>query len=132
MSMLAENLPRLGKKILSLFLFGSLTLSGLDALAITVPMKDLSTNFDPQKIESIYEMVVDLQIHRSLMRFLPNLSIAPDLAASYEVFDGGKRIRFKLDRRTFSDGTPITASASSSMKVSSAKAVWVKPTERHQ
>lgn len=76
---------------------------------LVVPLKAIPTEFDPHKIQTIYEMVVDLQVHRGLMRFNPNLTIAPSLAESYEVFDGGKRVRFKLARRTFSDGTPVTS-----------------------
>lgn len=76
---------------------------------LIVPMKGLPSQLDPQRMETIYEMVVNLQIHRGLMRFLPNLSIVPDIAESYSVFDQGQRVRFHLGNRFFSNGTKITA-----------------------
>lgn len=90
-------------------ILGMLVMFVSSAGAITIPMKTVPTKFDPQKIETIYEMVIDLQIHRSLMKFNPNLSITPDLASSFEVHDHGKRLRFKLADRKFSNGVPIRA-----------------------
>lgn len=76
---------------------------------LIIPIKGLPSEFDPQKIQTIYEMVINLQTHRGLMRFAPNLAVAPDIAQSYEVFDEGKRVRFKLAPRKFADGTPVKA-----------------------
>lgn len=80
-----------------------------DASGVTIPMKGLPSTLDPQKLTTIYEMVVDLQIHRSLMRFNSNLSIAPELASSFDVLDEGRRIRFKIGDHKFSNGEKLKA-----------------------
>lgn len=95
--------------IQSVLAISTVVTMALSAHGLTIPIKDLPENLDPQMTKSIYDMIVNLQLHRGLMRFLPNLSIAPDLAESFEVLDDGKRIRFHLAKRSFSDGERVTA-----------------------
>lgn len=96
--------------ILIAVLFGDLTMKSIaTAETISVPIKRLPLTLDPQHYEDIYSMVVILQVHRGLLRFLPNLEIAPDIAESYKVLEQGKKITFVLGERYFSDGTRIEA-----------------------
>ena len=74
---------------------------------LVIPIKKLPTTLDPQNYEDLYSMIVILQVHRGLMRFLPNLEIACDLAQSYKVLNNGKRIQFHLAERYFSSGERI-------------------------
>lgn len=81
----------------------------VQASALTVPLKVVAPNFDPQKTQTIYDMVINRQVHRGLMKFNPNLAIVPDLASSYEVLDSGRRIRFHLANRKFANGDTLQA-----------------------
>jgi ABC-type oligopeptide transport system substrate-binding subunit len=50
------------------------------------------------------------QLFSGLVEYTPELSIVPDVAASWEVFDGGSRYVFHLRDDVFwSDGVPVTA-----------------------
>jgi oligopeptide transport system substrate-binding protein len=54
-------------------------------------------------------LVID-QLFSGLVDHTPELGIVPDVAASWEILDGGRRYLFRLrDDVVWSDGTPVTA-----------------------
>jgi len=59
--------------------------------------------------DSASSAVVDL-LYVSLLRYDRNLELQPYAAESYELLDGGRRIRFRLRKDiVWADGTPLTA-----------------------
>jgi oligopeptide transport system substrate-binding protein len=66
------------------------------------------TTLDPALQGDLSSAVVIGQLFEGLTAFDPGLNVRPALAASWDVFDGGRRIVFHLRPDvTFSDGTPI-------------------------
>lgn len=75
---------------------------------LKLPIRSVNVNTDPQLMEDVYSLTVNRQIYRGLLKFTSSLEIIPDLADTYNILDGGRRIRFKLRPSVFSDGTKIT------------------------
>lgn len=68
-------------------------------------------SFDPSQTQDNESLWVDLNIYDQLVRLTPDATkLAPDLAQSWDIQDGGRVIVFHLrhDAR-FYDGTPVTA-----------------------
>jgi oligopeptide transport system substrate-binding protein len=64
---------------------------------------------DPAAQGDIGSAAISAQIFEGLTAFDPELNVRPALAASWDLFDDGRRIVFHLrPNLTFSDGTPIT------------------------
>jgi oligopeptide transport system substrate-binding protein len=99
------------KKVISLILlFFSLSKTiESNASTLTLPIRSLKLNLDPQLMEDIYSMTVNRQVFSGLMRYSSSLEINLDLADKYEVLDNGKRYRFTLKDSHFSDGSKITS-----------------------
>lgn len=65
--------------------------------------------FDPSMTQDVESLSVDLNIFDQLVRIHGN-GLAPDLASSWQVKDGGKTVVFHLRHNAkFYDGTPVTA-----------------------
>lgn len=65
---------------------------------------------DPAAQGDIASAAISAQIFEGLTAFDPELNVRPALAASWDLFDDGRRIVFHLrPDMTFSDGSPITA-----------------------
>ncbi|MEK6773158.1 MAG: ABC transporter substrate-binding protein [Bdellovibrionota bacterium] len=76
-------------------------------LKINIP--EVSINFDPQKMEDMFSMMIALQLFRGLMRYDAAGEIRSDLAASWEESTDHLTYKFKLKDMTFSNGKPITS-----------------------
>lgn len=76
---------------------------------VVFPLRTVPSTFDPHNYDGIYAMVGMIQVHRGLLKFLPNLEIAPDLAESFKVLDGGKKLVFKLRNTKFANGEKLKA-----------------------
>jgi oligopeptide transport system substrate-binding protein len=64
---------------------------------------------DPAAQGDIGSAAISAQIFEGLTAFDPELNVRPALAASWDLFDDGRRIVFHLrPNLTFSDGSPIT------------------------
>jgi oligopeptide transport system substrate-binding protein len=64
---------------------------------------------DPAAQGDIASAAISAQIFEGLTAFDPELNVRPALAASWDLFDDGRRIVFHLrPNMTFSDGSPIT------------------------
>ena len=64
---------------------------------------------DPAAQGDIGSAAISAQIFEGLTAFDPELNVRPALAASWDLFDDGRRIVFHLrPNLSFSDGTPIT------------------------
>ena len=75
-------------------------------------LHESAKDLDPPVIDDIYEGTVANQIFEGLVRYDPTLGIAPSLAESWIVEDGGLRYTFHLrDDVHFHDGTPLSAAA---------------------
>jgi peptide/nickel transport system substrate-binding protein len=71
-----------------------------------------SKTLDPIYSVQFTERQVLYLIFNTLVRFGPDFSIHPELAESWKVEDGGKRVTFKLRQGVqFHDGTPFDAAA---------------------
>lgn len=81
--------------------------TGDGELRIAMPTKHLQ--LDPQKIEDMYSMTIVNQLYAKLFRYTPDGQIRPDLVERWAVSKDKTIYTFQLKRRTFSDGTPITA-----------------------
>ncbi|MEZ4649233.1 MAG: ABC transporter substrate-binding protein [Candidatus Eisenbacteria bacterium] len=74
-------------------------------------LHESAKDLDPRVIDDIYEGTVANQIFEGLVRYDPSLGIAPSLAESWIVADGGLLYTFHLrDDVHFHDGTPLEAS----------------------
>lgn len=66
--------------------------------------------FDPSMTQDVESLSIDLNVFDQLVRVHGN-GLAPDLASSWQVKNGGKTILFHLRHNAkFYDGTPVTAS----------------------
>ncbi len=67
-------------------------------------------HLDPHRMEDAYSMMINIQIYRSLFRYLADGQLKPDFVAKYEVSADRLRYTFHLrDDIFFSDKTPITS-----------------------
>jgi oligopeptide transport system substrate-binding protein len=64
---------------------------------------------DPHQIEDAYSMFVVLQIHRGLLRYLPDGSLKPDIASSWTISTDEKIFRFILADSKFSNGSSVSS-----------------------
>jgi len=76
---------------------------------ITVPLRSLDFNTDPQSMEDVASLLINRQLYRGLMKYTSELELVKDLAVSYEILESGKTYRFTLGDFKFSDGSPIMA-----------------------
>lgn len=77
-------------------------------LNLALPLQNI--NLDPHHMEDIYSMIVNNQIHSSLLQYLPDGTLENDLIDSYKISNDELQYTFKLTDRFFSDGSKITAS----------------------
>jgi ABC-type oligopeptide transport system substrate-binding subunit len=76
---------------------------------ITVPLRTLNFNTDPQTMEDVTSLLINRQLYRGLMKYTSELELTKDLAVSYEILDAGMTYRFTLGDFKFSDGSKITS-----------------------
>ena len=80
---------------------------GDDIIRIASPYKVL--NLDPVRSAAAGTIELYGQLYSRVLRLDSDGNLAPGLASSWEVSDGGKTITLKLRDAKFSDGSPITA-----------------------
>ena len=79
---------------------------------LTVGFPADAATFDPRFSVIFSERQVMYPVYNTLTKLGPDFSINPELATSWEVLDGGKRIVFKLREGVkFHDGTEFDANA---------------------
>lgn len=78
-------------------------------MVLRIHIPEVNINYDPQKMEDMYSMMITLQLFRGLMRFDASGEIKLDLAESWESSKDNLTYRFKLKNMTFSNGQPITS-----------------------
>ena len=79
---------------------------------LTVGFPADANTFDPRFSVIFSERQVMYPVYNTLTKLGPDFSINPELATSWEVLDGGKRIVFKLREGVkFHDGTEFDANA---------------------
>jgi peptide/nickel transport system substrate-binding protein len=79
---------------------------------LNVGLPSDSKTMDPIYSVQFTERQVLYLIFNTLVRFGPDFSIHPELAESWKIEDGGKRVTFKLRQGVkFHDGTPFDAAA---------------------
>ena len=78
-----------------------------EILRIAFPTKHIQ--LDPQKFEDMYSMTAVNQLYAKLFRYTPDGQIRPDLVDRWAVSKDKTTYTFKLKKKTFSDGSPITA-----------------------
>jgi len=115
----AEKMKRLGKRltalgglVIILFLLGSCTRPQLppeqDTLVIAFPYEPASLN--PVFLSDQLSYTVSGWVCPGLVRLTGDLTVAGDLAASWEILSGGREIRFHLRRGVkWHDGRDFTA-----------------------
>ncbi|MCB0361555.1 MAG: ABC transporter substrate-binding protein [Bdellovibrionales bacterium] len=90
-------------------------------LRIPMPITDLV--LDPHKMHDASSMFVSLQLHRGLLRYLPDGRIVTDIAESWTESADKQIYRFTLKRAKFSSGKLITAEI---IRLSLARIFWLK------
>ncbi|MBL7670020.1 MAG: ABC transporter substrate-binding protein [Bdellovibrionaceae bacterium] len=78
-----------------------------EILRIAFPTKQMQ--LDPQKIEDMYSMTVVSQLYAKLFRYTPDGQVRPDLVDRWSVSKDKRTYTFQLKKKTFSDGSPVTA-----------------------
>jgi peptide/nickel transport system substrate-binding protein len=79
---------------------------------LNVGLPSDSKTMDPIFSVQFTERQVLYLVFNTLVRFGPDFSIYPELAESWQIEDGGKRVTFKLREGVqFHDGTPFDAAA---------------------
>jgi peptide/nickel transport system substrate-binding protein len=79
---------------------------------LNVGLPSDAKTMDPIYSVQFTERQVLYLIFNTLVRFGPDFSIHPELAESWKIADGGKRVTFKLRQGVqFHDGTPFDAAA---------------------
>ena len=78
-----------------------------DIIRIASPYK--VQNLDPVRSAAAGTIELYGQLYSRVLRLDSDGKLAPGLASSWEVSDGGKTITLKLRNAKFSDGSPITA-----------------------
>lgn len=77
---------------------------------IQIALESDPASLDPALSVDLYSGRIVPLVAPGLVRFDRSLRLAPDLAASWEVEEGGRTYRFALrEGARFSDGTPVTA-----------------------
>lgn len=67
-------------------------------------------NYDPNRFIGTPSIIVIRQLFSGLVAYTPQMEVIPDVAARWDVEDGGKTYRFHLRNDVFwSDGVPVTA-----------------------
>src|SRR5215467_3419019 len=105
----------LGCLVLSVCLLGRTALAQLNPVpggSLNVGLPSDCKTMDPIYSVQFTERQVLYLIFNTLVRYGPDFSIRPELAESWKVEEGGKRITFKLRQGVeFHDGTPFDAPA---------------------
>ena len=79
---------------------------------LNVGLPSDSKTMDPIYSVQFTERQVLYLVFNTLVRYGPDFSIHPELAESWQIEDGGKRVTFKLREGVqFHDGTPFDAAA---------------------
>ena len=78
-----------------------------DIIRIASPYK--VQNLDPVRSAAAGTIELYGQLYSRVLRLDSDGKLAPGLASSWKVSDGGKTITLKLRSAKFSDGSPITA-----------------------
>ena len=63
---------------------------------LNVPLAMGLIEIDPQKMENVASVFVNLQIHRGLMKLTPQLETACSLAKSYDVLSEGPEFNMQV------------------------------------
>ncbi|OQW49813.1 MAG: hypothetical protein A4S09_03390 [Proteobacteria bacterium SG_bin7] len=85
------------------------TKRGKENMELRINMPEVTINYDPQKMEDMFSMMIALQLFRGLMRYDAAGGIRLDLAAQWEKSKDNLKYTFKLKDMTFSNGKPITS-----------------------
>lgn len=98
------------KKIftMTLFLMCILSCSKMNQSKMTLAFPVKKIEIDPHRMEDIYSMTVNTQIHSSLLRYLGDGQIEPSIAKSWTISNDGLIYTFQIDAsKTFSNGKLI-------------------------
>ncbi len=85
------------------------TKQGKENMELKINIPEVTINYDPQKMEDMFSMMMALQLFRGLMRYDAAGEIQSDLASHWETSKDNLTYRFKLKEATFSNGKPITS-----------------------
>ncbi|GGD28591.1 ABC transporter substrate-binding protein [Sinisalibacter lacisalsi] len=82
-----------------------------DAVSISVNIVQIVGTIDPSKVTDYTEYMAAVNLYDALTAVMPDGSVQPQLAASWEIADDNLTYTFTLaDGATFTDGSPVEAS----------------------
>ncbi len=82
---------------------------GKGNMELRINMPEVTINYDPQKMEDMFSMMIALQLYRGLMRYDAAGGVQLDIAAHWEKSKDNLKYKFKLKDAKFSDGKAITS-----------------------
>lgn len=78
-------------------------------MELKIHIPEVKINLDPHKMEDAFSMLIVSQLHRGLLRFDSQGTIVADLAESWSESKDKLKYKFKLRKRSFSNGKIITS-----------------------